>query len=143
MAGGTDGPSVSIPVIMISDVDGAALRNDIIAGNVTGFIGSKVGLFGDDLGSTPADVLMARRFSNLLPLSQDASEFSVPTGAWVRNYGNLTQNNAELKVEIEFGGNTIFADSAAINGLAPGDSVYVSLATFSQSAYTAGYYKMT
>lgn len=143
MAGGTNGLSVTIPVIMISDVDGAALRNEIIAGNVTGFIGSKVGLFADDLGSTPADVLMARRFSNLLALSQSATEFSVPTGAWVRNFGNQTQNNAELKVEVKLGTTTLFADSAAINGLAPGDSVYVSLATFSQTSYTAGYYKMT
>src|SRR5690606_33967931 len=29
------------------------------------------------------------------------------------------------------------------NGLAPGDSVYVSLGTFSQSSYSAGYYNMT
>ena len=143
MAGGNDGLSVTIPVIMISDVDGALLRNDIIAGNVTGFIGSKVGLFADDLGSTRADVLMARRFSNLLPLSQNATEFNVATGAWVRNYGNQTQNNAELKVEISLGGVPLFADSAAINGLAPNDSVYVSLASFSQAVYTAGYYTMT
>ena len=143
MAGGNDGLSVTIPVIMISDVDGAALRNEIIAGNVTGFIGSKVGLFADDLGSNPADVLMARRFSNLLPLSQNATEFNVPTGAWVRNFGNQTQSNAELKVEIELGGNKIFADSAVIPNLPSGDSVYVSLSTFSQTSYTAGFYKMT
>lgn len=143
MGGGASGLSVTIPVIMISNVDGALLRNDIIAGNVTGFIGSKVGLFADDLGATPADVLMARRFSNLLPLAQSATEFNVPTGAWVRNYGNQTQNNAELKVEISLGGVPLFADSAAINGLAPNDSVYVSLATFSQAVYVAGYYTMT
>ena len=143
MGGGASGLSVTIPVIMISDVDGALLRNDIIAGNVTGFIGSKVGLFADDLGSTRADVLMARRFSNLLPLSQNATEFSVATGAWVRNYGNQTQNNAELKVEISLAGVPLFADSAAINGLAPNDSIYVSLASFSQAVYVAGYYTMT
>lgn len=143
MGGGVSGTSVTIPVIMITDVDGALLRNDIIAGTVTGFIGSKVGLFADDLGSTKADVLMARRFSNLLPLSLNATEFSVPTGAWVRNFGNQTQNNAELKVEISLGGIPIFADSAAINGLVSGDSIYVSLATFSQAVYTAGYYTMT
>ena len=143
LGAGNDGAMVTIPVIGISQADGAALRNDIIAGNVTAYIGSKVGLFADDLGSTPADVLMARRFSNLLALSQSATEFSVPTGAWVRNFGNQTQNNAELKVEVKLGTTTLFADSAAINGLAPGDSVYVSLGTFSQSTYTAGYYKMT
>ncbi|MDT8411356.1 MAG: PA domain-containing protein [Vicingaceae bacterium] len=143
MGGGASGLSVTIPVIMISDVDGALLRNDIIAGNVTGFIGSKVGLFADDLGSTRADVLRARRFSNLLPLSQNASEFSVPTGAWVRNFGNQTQNNATLAVDISFGGNSIFSDSAPINGLLPNDSIYVALGTFSQASYSAGYYTMT
>lgn len=143
MGGGVSGLSVTIPVIMISDVDGALLRNDILAGAVTGFIGSKVGLFADDLGSTKGDVLMARRFSNLLPLAQSATEFNVPTGAWVRNYGNQTQNNATLAVDISFGGNSIYSNSAPINGLAPNDSVYVSLGTFSQASYAAGYYTTT
>lgn len=143
MAGGTDGINVTIPVIMISQADGALLRNDIIAGTVTGFIGSKVGLFADDLGARPGDVLRARRFSNLSPLSANASEFSVLTGLWVRNIGNQTQNGATAAVNIDFGGNSVYSNSAPINNLLSGDSVFVPLGTFSQATYADGLYEMT
>jgi PA domain/Secretion system C-terminal sorting domain len=143
MGGGASGTSVTIPVIMISDIDGALLRDAIVAGSITqGFIGSKLGLFADDLGAGPGDVVMSRRFSSIGLLSQNASEFSIPTGAWVRNYGNQTQNNASIAVDVNQGGPSIYNNSAAINGLAPGDSIYVSLGTFSQVATTGGYYTM-
>ncbi|MBW6483964.1 MAG: T9SS type A sorting domain-containing protein [Vicingaceae bacterium] len=143
MGGGASGLSVTIPVIMISNVDGALLRNDIIAGNITGFIGSKVGLFADDLGAFKGDVIRARRFSNLAPLSANASEFSVQTGTWVRNFGNQTQNGASASVNIDFGGNSVYSNSVAVNGLLPGDSIFVPLGTFSQANYPVGLYEMT
>lgn len=143
MGGGASGLSVNIPVIMISDVDGALLRNDIIAGNITGFIGSKIGLFADDLGAFRGDVLRARRFSNLAPLSQNASEFSVQTGTWVRNFGNQTQNGASASVNIDFGGNSVYSNTVAVNSLLPGDSIFVPLGTFSQANYPVGLYEMT
>lgn len=143
MGGGVSGLSVTIPVIMISNVDGALLRNDIIAGNITGFIGSKVGLFADDLGAFKGDVIRARRFSNLAPLSTNASEFSVQTGTWVRNFGNQTQNGASASVNIDFGGTSVYSNSVAINGLLSGDSIFVPLGTFSQANYPVGSYEMT
>ncbi|PKP45469.1 MAG: hypothetical protein CVT95_08665 [Bacteroidetes bacterium HGW-Bacteroidetes-12] len=143
MGGGASGLSVTIPVIMISNVDGALLRNDIIAGNITGFIGSKIGLFADDLGASKGDVLRARRFSNLAPLSTNASEFSVQTGTWVINFGNQTQNGASASVNIDFGGTSVYSNTVAVNNLLPGDSIFVPLGTFSQANYPVGLYEMT
>lgn len=143
LGAGNDGATVTIPVIGISQADGALLRNAILAGTVTAFIGSKVGLFADDLGARPSDVLRARRFSNLSPLSQNASEFSVLTGLWVRNIGNQTQNGASAAVNINFNASSVYSNSAAINGLAPGDSLFVPLGTFSQASYPDGLYTMT
>ena len=143
MGGGASGLSVTIPVIMISNVDGALLRNDILAGAVTGFIGSKVGLFADDLGAFKGDVIRARRFSNLAPLSTNASEFSVQTGAWVRNFGNQTQNGASATVDISYNSVSVYTNTVAINNLLSGDSIFVPLGTFSQATYPAGLYEMT
>lgn len=143
MAGGDSGLVVTIPVIMISEQDGALLQSAIANGDITqAFIGSKQGLFADDLGSRNGDVLRARRFSNLANLSQGASEFSVPVGAWVRNYGSQTQTGAELKCVIN-NGSVVYADSVTIPSVNTGDSVFVSLPIFSLASYPVGYYQMT
>jgi hypothetical protein len=142
MAGGDSGLVVTIPVIMISEQDGDFLKADIAAGTITqAFIGNKFGIFTDDLGSRKGDVLRSRRFSNLAPLSQNASEFSVPVGAWVRNFGSATQSNAQLKCVID-NGSVIYQDSAVVPTIASGDSTFVALSTFSQSSYSTGLYNM-
>jgi hypothetical protein len=142
MLGGDSGLAVTIPVIIIKLTDGNYLEAAIDAGTITqAFIGNKYGAFTDDLGSGAGDVLRARRFSNLAALSTNASEFSVPVGAWVRNFGTATQTGAQLKATIDMGGQ-IYADSAVIPTVAQGDSVWVSLSTFSQSSYAVGYYDM-
>ena len=142
MAGGDSGLAVTIPVIMISEQDGATLEAAITAGTITqAFIGNKFGIFADDLGSKKGDVLRARRFSNIAALSQNASEFSVPVGAWVRNYGNQTQTGATLAATID-NGTQIYNQSATIPTVASGDSVWVSLPTFSQASYPVGMYTM-
>jgi len=143
LGAGNDGAMVTIPVIGISQADGALLRNDIIAGTVTAFIGSKVGLFPDDLGVRRSDVIRARRFSNLAPLSTNASEFSVQTGTWVRNIGNQTQNGASATVDILYNSVSVYTNTVAINNLLPGDSIFVPLGTFSQTNYPVGLYEMT
>jgi len=142
MLGGDSGLVVTIPVIIIAATDGAYIQAAVNAGTITqAFIGNKFGVFADDLGSRKGDVLRARRFSNLANLSQNASEFSVPLGAWVRNFGNQTQSGATLAATID-NGTQIYNQSANIPTVAPGDSVWVSLPTFSQSSYPVGMYTM-
>ncbi len=142
MGGGTNGPNDTIPVIMISEQDGDNLKADIAAGTITqAFIGNKAGIFADDLGIRGDEVMRARRFSNLAGLSQNASEFSVPVGAWVRNIGNQSQTGATLSATID-NGSQIYNQSATVPTLAPGDSAWVSLPTFSQASYPVGVYTM-
>lgn len=150
MAGGADGLSVIIPLIMISDIDGATLRDAIVAGTVTqAFIGSKIGIFANDLGANAGDIVRARRFSNIALLSQNAAEFSVQTGLWVRNFGNAAQAGASVTVDILFGGASVYTSTAIVPTLSAavagvqGDSAYVSLGTFTQATYANGYYSMT
>jgi len=144
MAGGDSGLVVTIPLIMISEQAGNLLKADIAAGTITqAFIGTKSGLFANDLGIGKGEVLRARRFSNLAPLSQNASEFSVPVGAIVRNIGNQAQSSFELKCTID-NGTLIYSESAVVAGpLASGDSIFVPLTTFSQATYPVGNYTMT
>lgn len=142
MNGGTNGLSVTIPVIMVSTGTGLLLEAAIDAGTITqAFIGNKAGLYANDLGISNTELLRSRRFANLADLSTDATEFSVPVGAWVRNHGNASQTGATLTATID-NGTQIYNQSATIPTLAPGDSAWVPLATFSQASYPTGYYTM-
>jgi PA domain/Secretion system C-terminal sorting domain len=144
MGGGAQGNNVTIPVIMISDIDGATLKAEAEAcAGTTVFIGSKSGFYDDDLGFYAPDVLRAEAFSNLQALSQDASEFEVEIGAWVRNYGAVDQTNVTLQCVIDNGTEIYNETSTPEPTLLSGDSIYVALPTFSQSSYTNAYYNVT
>ena len=143
MAPGTDGVNVTIPLIMISQADGAALASEIANGNVVAFIGSKSGFYGNDAGVYPADVKKAKAFSTPLALAADASEYSVPLGAWVRNYGANDLTGVTLNATIDMGGSNIYNETSAPVDIPSGDSAEISLTDFSQSSYTAGLYELT
>ncbi|MBK8926376.1 MAG: T9SS type A sorting domain-containing protein [Crocinitomicaceae bacterium] len=142
MGGGAEGLNVTIPVIMISNTDGALLRPEILAENTTVFIGSKNGLYGDDLGFTDADLLRAESFSNVQLLCQDNTEFEIEIGTWVRNYGSNDQTGITLNCMIDLGASNVYDETSAPFDLLSGDSVFVSLPTFSQTSYANGYYDM-
>lgn len=140
---GASGINVTIPVIHIYQADGALLRDDIIAGNVTAFIGAKMGYLPNDIGTYEKDVVLARRSSNLSSLSTDASEFSVVTGLWVRNFGNQPQSNIDVDVNISYASSSVYSNSVNIPTFAVGDSIFVALGVFSQASYPVGDYTMT
>lgn len=144
MLGGDSGAAVTIPVIMISQDAGALLKNEIENGNVVGFIGNKFGYYNNDIGFTQANILRPTEVARPFLISQNASEYSVQLGAWIYNYGSDPQTNVTLNAKIVFNSSTIYDQtSTAIPTLAPGDSVYVTLPTFSQSTYIAGEYQFT
>lgn len=140
MGPGTDGPTVTIPTVMVSTIGGAALRAQMNLGNpVVVFIGSKFGLYANDLGFYPLDALTSRVTANPVLVSANATEFDVPMGAWVHNYGNTAQTNVTLRGVIS-GAATYTASSlpvATLNAL--GDSAYLTIPTYSAASY-GGFY---
>ena len=141
MGGGAQGTNVTIPVIMISDIDGATLKADMEACNTTtAFIGSKTGFYGSDLGCYPQHILRAENFGNVQLLSQDDTEFDVQLGAWVINYGSSDQTNVTLTATID-NGSVIYNNTSTPEALiASGDSAFITLPLFSQTSYANGFY---
>ena len=60
MGGGSFSEDVTIPVVMISQTDGALLRDSIMDGSVEMFLGNNTNLFANNVGSYKADIGMAR-----------------------------------------------------------------------------------
>lgn len=143
MGPGTDGPSVNIPTVMISDADGAMLRDSINAGVVTAFIGSKLGFYANDCGFQAGDVLRAENATTPRQLAQTAADFSVDMGARVYNYGSNNQSNVVLTATIEFGGAAIYSQASTPMPINSGDTLFIPLPTFSQPSYDVGYYSVT
>ena len=141
MGPGTDGPSVSVPVLMISSVTGAAIRAQVDAGtDVEIFYGTKNGLFDYDIGFNQEHMLRAPSAVTPQILAQNASEFSVEVGTWVFNYGLLDQTNVSLSAEIKLGGASLYSETSTPIDIPVGDSAYFVLPTFSQTTYNVGYY---
>lgn len=143
MAAGTNGANVSIPVVMISDVDGALIRATMETEPVEVFIGNKTGFFANDVGSRPGSIVRAQAFGNFDLLTQDDQDFEVQMGGWVYNYGFNNQTNVTLSATIELDGNILYNESSNAVDITAADSNYFTLPTFSQNNYDVGYYKVT
>ncbi|MCB9175087.1 MAG: T9SS type A sorting domain-containing protein [Flavobacteriales bacterium] len=124
MAGGTYGTRVTIPVVQIGRVAGDDLYlalNTCAPGTVTAFIGSKVGVFTNDMGSSIADIVMTE--SSTVP-----ADLAIPTaldlGFFAFNYGVNAQNGVTASVVVKKDGSTIHTNtSAPLNFVAPAGTV--------------------
>lgn len=141
MLAGASGPNVTIPVVMITQADGAALVSSIQAGNCVAFIGNKLGFFPNDIGFQNADYILAPNTSVPHVTNEIAAEFDAAVGSWVFNYGSNNQTNVRLHATVSFGGTPLYTQQSSAASLASGDSMWIQLPNFSQATYNAGLYK--
>jgi len=143
MGAGAVGGSVTIPVVMISDIDGATLRPYVDSGELMLFIGNKTGLFAYDAGFQKQHVAMAKSFATPSPFAQSSSDFYVPIGAWVNNYGFENQSGVTLNATITVGGDQLYNETSSAEIIPSGDSILVSLPDFALNNYPVGLYTLT
>ena len=138
---GGDG-DITIPVIMLSQADGALLRPAIDSNQVVAFMGNKKNIYANDLGFYLYDVVTSRSFAIPSKFAQDNTEFSIPVGSWIYNYGSDAQSNVSLTAIIIKGNDTIYKDSSPGVVMQNGDSSFISLQEFAQPDYAPGFYKL-
>lgn len=144
MAAGDDGPSVTIPTVMIGDNSGAILVAEMANGPVEVFIGNKTGFYPNDLGLLNRSALRSKASAMPSLLAQTNADYEFEVGAWVYNFGFQDQTNVTLNATAEVGGNEVYNQTSAnIALLASGDSAYISLPDFSLGNYVQGYYNMS
>ncbi|MCO5260257.1 MAG: T9SS type A sorting domain-containing protein [Crocinitomicaceae bacterium] len=153
MGGGTDGPNVTIPVVMLSSIDGQLLTSEMANGPVVMFIGNKAGLSANDLAFTEELILTPLYNGVHSLLAQDGSEFNVQLGMRVYNYGTSNETNAKAVANITGpAGSIVFTDTVTfslngVTGLAV-DSVDIfpnealEFQVFSLSSYPVGQYTL-
>jgi hypothetical protein len=147
MGGSTVGSSVTIPVVSIGSEEGDALKDFIAMGGVYAFIGTKVGLNANDLGSSPADIVMAHHQAIPSFLATTGSEFPLDLGLYVFNPGSNAQSGVTVSVDVTHNGSSVFTNtSTPLNFTAPVsaivDTIYADLGTYSPVVWSAGKYNI-
>ena len=150
MGAGTDAPSVTIPVVMLTNFDGATLVNEMANGPVVVFMGNKTGLFANDIAIKPGAALAPKAGHVHSLLAQNGTEFNFDLGARLYNPGSAAQATVSLNAKITNPSGTVVYDNT-VSGLSivSGDSTDVypgsasTLPNFSLSSYPAGTYTVT
>lgn len=151
MGGGASGTTVTIPVVMLSDTDGAILVNQMLSGPVVVFMGNKTGLFANDIRLSSGAALAPKQGFVPALLAQDASEFNFSVGARIYNDGNLPQGNVSLRATVTNpAGNLVYDNSVSAMYIDFNDSIDVApgeivnlLPDFSLATYPLGTYTLT
>lgn len=142
MGAGAVGLDVTIPVVMVSDMDGATLREWMAQGDVVVRIGTLTGVFPFNLGTYAPGVLLPRAASTAAELAQDATDFNFSLGGEVVNYGSADQSNVRLQAVITQDGTEVYNETSDPATVAVGDTVFFALPEFSQAGYS-GHYELT
>lgn len=143
MGGGANGGSVTIPVVMVSDVTGAMLVDAMEEGPVNVFIGNKLGIYDVDLGAYANQILRPKASMMPASLIEDEDDYPINIGAWITNFGAMDQTGATLSAVIMDGDEVIYEATSETFDLASGDSTYITLAEFSTVGLPVGYYSFT
>lgn len=143
MLAGDSATAVTIPVVFISDADGALLADSITNGSgVDIFIGNPNGQFPNNIGAYRGDFGMANSQAIPSPLVENTG-YEVPVGAWMFNFGTANSMNATVNAVIDRDGTVVYDETSTGATILPGDSLFVSLPTYSETAYPEGLYTIT
>lgn len=143
MGAGAQGANVTIPVVMISQDAGAALRDDFANCAVELFIGSQSNFYQYNLGFYKADILVPKYGETNSLIASNSSEFSVLIGAMMHNYGAAAMDNAAVNATVYKEGNLLYDQTSTPGTLNSGDSLYVTLPDFTEAGGYSGQYTIT
>lgn len=131
MGAGAQGASVTIPVIMVSDLDGAEIENTLANEPVTFSMAVWSNGYNNDIGILDRGLSLWHAYS--VPFSQvsggtSSLQYNGINGAVIGNFGTATSTNTKLKATLKWtptGGSTtvVRSDSMTIASFAPGDSI--------------------
>lgn len=145
MGGSTYASNISIPVVSIGSEEGDELKDYIAMGGVHAFIGTKVGLNANDLGTSAADIVMAEHQAIPNFLAQNGTEFPLNLGLYVFNPGSNAQTGVTVSVDVSQNGSNLYSNtSLPIDFNAPAgvlvDTVYADLGNYAPASWNSGKY---
>ncbi len=138
----TAGQQVDIPAAMTDRATGELLREDILDGNVTAYLGF-VEVFDNDLAMRPGDVIRPDWAAKPSSIIDGPESFTLPVGSYVRNVGNAFQTGVSLTATIMFGDDVLYNETVTGLEIESGEEIFIALPVFSQESYAMGGYVLT
>jgi len=121
LLGGTDGINVTIPVVIVSSIDGQVITDAMGNGPVEMLIGNKQGAFANDVGAVKGEFLVSP-YGGAHNLLYDGFE----PGIQVYNFGSADQTDVMVNATIEDGlGTVIYDETVGPLAMLSGDTVSV------------------
>jgi hypothetical protein len=145
MAGGNDGASVTIPVVMLSSVDGAALVNEMQNGDVVVFMGNKLGLYVNDAGTTKSSCMISKYGS--IPKDMGDNGYIFDLGMQFANFGSA-DNDFYAVAAVTGPSGVLYYDSIAPINMLSGDTSFIfpgnatSFAPMTNSVWDLGFHEV-
>lgn len=139
MQGGDYGAEVTIPVVMIGQTNGAAIRAVMDQETVNAFIGNNYGAFPTNLSMDVYDYIVPPAAAYPTILAGGSSEYSAVLGGFIHNFGSEAQSSARLRAVVTQDGTEVYNEVGEALNLVPGDSALIVLPAFTQSAYSGEY----
>ncbi len=145
MAGGDDGLNVTIPLVMISEDQGAALVAEMANGEVVMFMGNKQNLYANDAGSAESDVLNPRYGS--IPLAMANNNYTFQAGIQMYNFGS-SDNTFNVTASVDGPSGNVYSNTVSAF-VASGDTLAIfngnpsEFPTVSAASWEVGAYKLT
>jgi len=146
MTAATPGPgqNVTIPAVFISSISGDALISEMDNGPVVVFIGNKIGVYGDDIGTNINEV-------NISPFASNPTliDNGFDVGCVIYNFGSNDQTNITATATIDGPSGNVYTESVGSIVINSGDTAYVfngeayEFPSFTLPSYTPGMYTLT
>lgn len=140
MNGGTDGMSVTIPTIMVSDITGNIICDAINNGTATGFIGNINGYYANNLSLNTSEMYIPNRATDIAKVYNATNgtgvDHSFSPGVYVRNLGSNNQTNVQLQCKIGINTTILYTQTSTIFNLNAGDSMWVDFPVFTNTTET-------
>ena len=116
-----DGPNVTIPVVIVSNVSGAIMTNAMAGGPVVMLIGNKQNAFVNDLGAVKGEFLV-----NDFGGANSAIYDGMTPGIQVYNFGSADQAAVTVNATITDGGGTaVYDETVGPLSIVSGDTAFI------------------
>ena len=145
MAGGDDGLNVTIPLVMVSESDGADIVAEMANGEVVMFMGNKQNLYANDGGSAESDVLNPRYGS--IPQAMANNNYTFQAGIQMYNFGS-DDNTFNVTASVDGPAGNVYSNTVSAF-VASGDTLAIfngnpsEFPTISAASWDVGSYKLT
>ena len=145
MAGGDDGLNVTIPLVMVSESDGADIVAEMANGEVVMFMGNKQNLYANDGGSAESDVLNPRYGS--IPQAMANNNYTFQAGIQMYNFGSA-DNTFNVTASVDGPAGNVYSNTVSAF-VASGDTLAIfngnpsEFPTISAASWDVGSYKLT